>query len=157
MSSNNPKTVLLSGDPVQYEGQVKAESKVTPGHFLIYDDGTVDAGAAKVARIARERDYIGKGIDEEIGAGENVPFYVGRQGDRFYCILAEGQNVDEGDKLQANSGGKLIEWVESDTTKDTVDGTEVVTEVTFPGDFIVVALEDVDASAEDKRIRVEVL
>lgn len=153
MSSNNPKTVLLSGDPVQYEGQVKAESKVTPGHFLIYDDGTVDAGAAKVARIARERDYIGKGIDEEIGAGENVPFYVGRQGDRFYCWLKDGETVSEGDRLQADEDGLLVAHVEGDTTEDGGN----VTSVTFPGDAVVVAREDKAASGDNARIRVEVI
>ena len=134
MSSNEtPKTVLLSGDPVQYEGT--AGEAITPGHVVLYDGGEVEPGAAETLRVARERDFIGEGISSEIPSGDNVPYYVARKGDRFYCVMADAETLSAGDKVEANASGEIIE---ADT-----------------GVTIGVAVEDGDS--DNDRIKVEAL
>ena len=135
-SADTPKTVLLSGHPIQYEDT--AGAAITPGEVLVYDDGDVEPGAADTFRIARERDFVGEGIDDEIPSGENVPYYRGSKGDRFYAFLATGQNVSKGDALEANASGVLI-------AADT-------------GTAIAAAAEDLNnTSGSPARIKVEVI
>lgn len=135
-SAETPKTVLLSGDPIQYEDA--AASAITPGEILVFNGGDVEPGAAEAFRIARERDYIGEGIDDEIPSGENVPYYVGRKGDRFYAFLADGEDVSKGDTLEADTDGILA-------AEDT-------------GTAVAVAAEDLNnTSGDPARIKVEVL
>lgn len=134
-SNENPKTVLLSGDPVQYEAA--AGGDVTPGMIVVYDaDGEVEPGAAETFRIARERDFIGEGIDDEIPEGDNVPFYVARKGDRYFAWTSA--DISTGDKLEADANGVLI--------------------AADAGVTIAVALEDVDGTDNGpNRIRVEAI
>lgn len=135
-SADTPKTVLLSGDPVQYEAP--AGAAITPGHILVYDGEDVEPGASAQFRIARERDFVGEGIDSEIPSGDNTPFYIGRKGDRFYAFLADGESVEVGDKLEALADGTLADFDE--------------------GIAIATALETINNTSGDPvRIKVEVL
>lgn len=135
-SPDDPKTILLAGDPQAYEDEAGAD--ITPGEILVYNAGDLEPGAAETCRIARERGFIGDGIDDDIPDGETCPFFVGRKGDRFYAWLANGENVSKGDTLEANSSGIL-------EAEDT--GTPIVT-----------AAEDLNNDSGDvARIKVEVL
>lgn len=132
-SNENPKTVLLSGDPVQYEAA--AGGAVTPGMVVVYDGGDVVPGAGETLRVARERDFVGEGIDSEVPLGDQVPFYVARKGDRFYCFSAAA--ITAGTVLEANADGNLI-------AQDL-------------GTAVAVALEDADGSVAVTRIKVEAI
>ena len=135
-SNENPKTVLLAGDPVQYEGV--ADAAIVPGTGVVYGAGDeVSPGAAETLRIARERGFIGGSIDEEIPEGDNVPVLALRKGDRAYCLLADGGDVARGAALELNASGQLA----------AVD----------QGTAVAVALEAVAASGGPERIRVEAL
>lgn len=135
-STTDPKTVLLSGDPIQYEEA--AGASITPGEFLVYNSGDVEPGAATEARIAREEGYAGGAIGDDYAIGETVPFYVGGSGDRFYAFLANSQDVSKGDALEANSSGVL--------------------EAQSAGTTIAIAAEDLNNTSGDvARIKVEVV
>lgn len=135
-SNEDPKTVLLSGNPVQYEAETG--DAVTPGIIIEYNsDEEIVPAAAESFRIVRERGSIGESIDTEIPEGDHAPFYVCGSGDRCYAFLADGEDVSYGDELEANSDGVLAE----------LDS----------GVGIAYALEDINnTSGERARIRVEV-
>lgn len=134
-SNENPKTVLLSGDPVQYEDVLSGEASVRPGTFVEYSAEGVEAGAAKTPRMVRERDSIGAGIDEEIEPEDQVVFYVHRRGDHVYALCTG--DISRGDKLEANADGKLV-------PQDA-------------GVAIATALESVDTNSDVARIRAEIV
>lgn len=111
-SNTDPKTILLVGTPTAYEATSAASTAITPGKLLeVTSDGEVQehstaGGNAQVA-FARAEDYAGGGIDTAYAVGDNVAYYVGKSGDRFYAYLANTENVAIGDLLESDGNGDL--------------------------------------------------
>lgn len=102
---------------------------------------TGEAGAKVPLTVAKEQGFIGKGLDDAYGDGDNIKYLCLTQYQEAQVMLAEGENVQAGDIL-------------------TPDGAEFVEFDGEAHDFKAVrALEDVDNSgeAEATRIKVEVL
>jgi len=54
-----------------------------------------------------EKELEGKGIDEELFAGEKVQGMYPRTGDEVQIILADGESVEAGDYLTSNGDGTM--------------------------------------------------
>lgn len=153
-SRDTPKTVLLKGDPIAYEGI--AGGTITPGMLLGWSSGKLVAhavtGPAKhPVMVAREKEYAGGGIDTTYTTNERVAYYVMRPGDMFYGLLENGQNVQVGTKLASNAAGAL-EAAADPTGEVTAD---VAALGTYP---VVEAMEAVNnSSGGNVRIKVRVL
>lgn len=139
-SSTTPKRVLLSGDPPCYEDV--ATGAITPGMLLVRGANGVAAHATTgtlrhPALIAREEEYAGGSISDAYASGDTVPFYHCGPGDHVYMILESGANVAKGALLASNAAGKL--------------------EAASTNYAIAQALEAVNASGGDARIRVAII
>jgi hypothetical protein len=142
-SSTTPKTVLLKGNPIRKEAA--AGGTITPGHlvarantgkFVVQASADIDVAKA----FALEADLIGKGIDDNYAADDQVQVAYCRPGDEIYALLpANAAAVVIGDFLQSNGNGALKKLAS--------------------GVAIAVALEAVDNSggATPARIKVEVI
>ena len=118
-----------------------AAAAITPGQLVELDgNGEVQphssAGQNALAMIAVE-DYLqGKGIDEDYAADDQVQCWVPTKGDEAYMILADGENVADGDFLESDGNGNL--------QKHEADSAGAVE---YPASIVGVALEDKDLSA----------
>jgi len=108
-SDTNPKTILLGGDPLANEGTV-ITAAITPGMMVLAAGNSVArAGAGAVSpSVARENELVGKGIADAYGVDDNILFYTPRKGDRFYALLAAGQDVAAGALLACGAAGALV-------------------------------------------------
>lgn len=110
-SSTTPKTIRLDSQyAICREG--KAGGAIRPGMLLnIRDLAAVvahnEAGQECQVAIAVENDFVGKGIDDNYAAGEQVRFEVLPDGARFYGIIDENQNVVVGSLLSSSGDGTL--------------------------------------------------
>lgn len=115
-----------------------AQEAITPGHML--------AGVTTLTKhatangpgcvFALERDELGTGITTAYASGDTVKAAAFPGGSRVYAFLASGQSVSADDYLGSNGDGTLKAWAS--------------------GPYIARALEAVNASSGDTRIRVEV-
>lgn len=166
-----PSTIFLSGEIDRgFEGI--AVASITPGMLINIRDAqptdgplTVpgrnkDVGPHNVAgaagtMFAREMDLIGSSIDDVYETGDTVLYQTSRAGDRVYALLAAGQDVAAGARLESAGNGYL---------RAVTAGSQASTEpfaAVFPGTAIAVALEDVDnnpgTGGAPVRIKIEVL
>lgn len=150
-SNTDPKSILLAGEPAQQEALV-VTAVVTPGHLLMIDStGKVkphdSAGGVAAAMVAKERDFLGKTITDTCAIGDTCPYYIGKKGDRFYALVATGNNVAIGTFLESAGTGALRITTHS--------AAALANAAAWP---VFQALEAVNnASGVDQRIRVEVL
>lgn len=148
-------TIALKGDYIRKE-RVAAVA-VVPGMLVEIKSAadtvqphSVANGFAQKA-FALENDLIGRGVGDPAGStatdrqeyaiGETVQYGVFQRGAEVNAILASGQNVSEGTVLTSNGAGKLVACGSPGTNDDPV----------------CIALEAVNASSANKRIKVEVL
>lgn len=144
-SRDTPKTVVLGGDPIGREA-VAANGPIKPGMLLALTSAAavrphnVAGGAG--ALFAREMELIGNSIDDDYETGDRVLYCAARKGDRFYALLAAGNDVAIGAELQSDGAGAL----------EAVDGE---------GEPVVRALQAVDndpgSGGAAVRIKVEVI
>jgi hypothetical protein len=118
-----------------------ANAILTPGHLVellstgkIQKHGTAGGSAVERA-FAVEDELQGKTIRDNYAANSRVQYNIFRSGDNVLAILADGENVVVGDKLESAGAGTLRKVV-----ADTSAGTIKVQSV------IAVALEAVDMS-----------
>lgn len=142
-SSSAPKTVLLRGSPQSNEATAKAGGNIIPGHLIeTFTDGTVrphsTGGGNAIKEFAREAEITGHGVDDVYADGSVVYSYSCKPGDRIYAWLKNGQNVAIGTFLESAGNGSLRD-------------------VATAGYIVAKALEAVNASGVDTRIRVEVI
>lgn len=88
---------------------------ITPGHLLaINNTGKVIphnvAAGDQRAMFAVEDDLQGKDINDNYASGDMVSYHIFRRGDRVNAILASGQNIAIGDKLESAGNGKLRKY-----------------------------------------------
>lgn len=141
-----PSTIALKpgdGGGIRKEGT--ASEAITPGHLIEFG-GSNDLqkhssqnGAARRA-FAVENDLVGEDVDDAYDAGDTVQYDVYPQGAEVYAWLAYGQNITTvGAALVSNGDGTLKAAAGSDDHRT-----------------VAYALEAVNASAADARIKVEV-
>jgi len=131
------RVIALMGLPYYNEDGVAGEAGIKPGHLvsgvttLLLNDGDPAART-----FACERDEMGDDIDTAYAVDDAVKVGSFTPGQRVYAWLASGQNVAIGAFLEPGSNGLLIAF--------------------GSGIRIARALEAVDATAGDTRIRAEV-
>lgn len=111
-SSTTPKTVLLSGSPIQYEAVTATGSTIKAGELVettstgeLQEHST--AGGNAQALFAREADYVGGGIDAVFKEGDTCPYYACNTGDRIYAFATSSQNITAGALLESAGNGAL--------------------------------------------------
>ena len=111
---SNRNTIVVHGDGVQFEAL--ANAAITPGQ-LVEEMSTgkirkhATAGAAAQKAFALEDFLQGKTIAQDISANNVCLYRCFRLGDEVYAILADGENVAVGDKLESAGGGELRKQV----------------------------------------------
>jgi hypothetical protein len=134
-------TILLRGDGMYYEG--KALAAISPGHFLrrtgVADQVAVmnSVGAARNKLVALEYDVLGRGIDKNYAAGDQVLFVEPNRGSQVYALLAAA--------AAAIAIGDGLEYAADGTLKILAAGQRVAT-----------ALEAVDNSGGGTPVRIRV-
>lgn len=163
-----PSTILLSGEIDRgFEGLAVAAIRpgmlinirdanptdgplTTPGRAK--DVGPHNAAGQSGSMFAREMDLTGSSIDDLYEIGDTVLYHSARPGDRIYALVAAGQDIAAGARLESAGNGYL---------RAVTAGSGAATPVTFPGAAIAVALEDVDndpgTGGAPARIKIEVL
>ena len=158
MAKNTIKLKKYSDIIEEYE----AEAAITPGMLIeMTDSGTVqahsNAGQTAEKIFALENELEGEGIDDAYAAEDRVQCWVAGRGDQVNAILADGEDIDIGDKLESNGAGYLQEVV-----------AESAGGITYPGSVVAVALEALDLSGSsgtessgalgyNKRLKVRVI
>ena len=149
---STPHTIVLKGNGIRKEAQ--AAAAITPGDLVeLTSDGKVQrkASAATTAQraFAVENEVVGKGIDHDYAAGDNVLYEVLPPGAEVYALVPpSAAAIVIGDRLESAGGGKLRKVVTSASTDDTQRQS-----------IVAIALEAVDnsAGANPARIKVELL
>jgi len=136
MAKNTIKLKKYSDIIEEYE----AEAASTPGMLIeMTSSGTVqahsNAGQTAEKIFALENELEGKGIDDAYAEEDQVQCWVAGRGDQVNAILAGGEDVDIGDKLESNGSGYLQKVV-----------AESAGGITYPGSVVCVALEALDLS-----------
>lgn len=136
-----PKTISLKGEAVLKERI--ANAAITPGDLVeVMSTGKVRrfalAGTAAQRAFALEQDLIGRGIDDDYAAGEQIRYGVFAPGAEVYAWLVTGESCSIGDFLESAGNGKLQ-----------VQSTPV--EMSNVG----IALEAVTGGASPKRVKIE--
>lgn len=139
MATTSKRTIHLLGQPVYNEdgaaGEVITPGMLVKGVTTVTKQSTADARCA--VAVALEREEMGLSIDDTYAVDDTVKVGVYKAGGRFLGWLASGQNVAEGALLAPNAAGLLKAGA----------ATAAVAR----------ALEAIDASSGDTRIRVEAL
>lgn len=110
MSTENPKRIVLIGDPRTEEGQAAATIK--PGMLLAMNSsGNLiphgSAGGYAERLYATEDALQGRTIDDNYSSGEKVFVAVAEPGDVIYALLAEGESTDPSEFLTSAGNGYL--------------------------------------------------
>lgn len=144
MAKSTPDVILLAGNDVTYYERVATAAVITPGDLVEINGVNIRrqaTAAADVARMfARENDIIGKGIDDDYAASDNILYFTAGRGTQVYALVAaSAAAIVEGDRLESSGAGKL--------------------RVLASGTPLAVALEAVDNSAggSPARIKVEII
>lgn len=152
-SSTNPKTILLSGDPLAGEGAV-ITAAITPGMAVIpAGENVARAGANAISpAFARENELVGNGIDDDYAIGQSCMYYTPRRGDWFYALLGASQTITAGASLSTGANGVLVAATPASQSGDTPFA------VAFATNVVARALEAVTTeSGETARIKVEIV
>ena len=105
------KTIIIKGDPVRLERN--AAAAVTPGMLVeLTSSDTVQAhstagGSCAPVLIALEDENQGKGIGDAYSTGNVVLFAAFKTGDVANMLLADGETVVIGTKVESYGDGYL--------------------------------------------------
>ena len=110
------KTILIKAHPEPVLEEYKADAALTPGHLLEINSTNevkkhATSGGKCYALIALENSQQGKSITDDYVLGEQVYCAWLRTGDEFFGILANGENVGQGDYLESNGDGTFKKLV----------------------------------------------
>lgn len=148
------KTITLNGDPIRKE--YTANAAITPGMLIeLMSTGKVRAHASASQPAAKmfalEDDLQGREIDTAYAASNEVQCGCFHSGQEVLVLIANGEDIAIGDKLESNGDGYLKEYTASSAGA-----------VEYPASIVAVALEACDmsgSSAADPtgRCRVEII
>lgn len=121
------KTIVVKGEGIRFEAL--ANAGITPGHLVeIMSTGKMrvhaTAGGNAEKAFAVEDDIQGNNIDHAYSADDLVQYEIFRPGDVVLAMLANGQNVAIGDKLESSGTGTLTKYAadSQDPYEDTIVG-----------------------------------
>lgn len=148
ISRRVPNQIAISPGEVpadRIRDDLAAVETITPGMLVELHNnagtlawGVHDSANEPAARaVALDFKELNHGIDTDYAANDQVKVGYFYPGDRFYGLLASGQNVTQGALLQSDGAGRLKAYS------------------TGPGGFV--AASTVNASSGAARIYVEVL
>lgn len=109
-----PNTVWLGG-PRTVINDMAAKAAITPGHLVerVNTAGVWQwqkhgsAGGNTGRNVATEQSMLNKGVDDAYAAGDLVEVAEGTNGSNFWMLIASGQNIAYGDKLESAGDGTL--------------------------------------------------
>jgi hypothetical protein len=114
VTQKDPNTIWLGGPRTEI-GDLAAEEAITPGHLV---ERHVSAGvirwrkhataAVATARaVATEQSMLNQGVDDAYAAGDLMEVSEGAGGSTFWMLIASGQTIVAGDKLESAGNGTL--------------------------------------------------
>jgi hypothetical protein len=103
-------TIILQGEGDKFEAP--ANAAITPGQLVeLLSTGKIQKQATAKADVERAfaiEDYLqGKSIGDDYATDNIVQYLVLKSGDVVLAILADGEKVANGDKLEAALAGEL--------------------------------------------------
>ena len=114
ITRSNPNTIFLGGDRTQI-GDLAASETITPGHLVDrFNNGGIirwrkqaTTSIACAPAFATEQAMLNKGVDDTYAAGDLVEVSIGHKGAAIWALIASGQNIAAGQKLEAAGDGTL--------------------------------------------------
>lgn len=103
--------------------ELTAGAAITPGHLVEqYATGAVKVHATSGGNVlpmfALEDELQGNDINDNYASGDKVQCWVAGRGEEVYAVLADGQDVVEGDFLESNGDGTLKKHTANAVTSD---------------------------------------
>lgn len=152
MSASSRDNTIRLKDYVGVYLEKNAVSAFYPGRMI--EVTTADkvqphsgASSAAVPMFTLEDELQGNGIDDQYAADDPVMVWIPQRGDEVYAVLADGENVSIGDKLESDGAGGL----QAGTTAPVAEAIEALD---LSGSS---AVESSGVLGYDKRIKVRVL
>jgi hypothetical protein len=110
----DPNTIWLGGNVTQV-GDVVASEAITPGHLVerFNSSGTAKfrkctlVTGATLPAFALNQSMLNKGVDDAYASGDLVEVAIGSKGATFWAIIASGQNIVAGARLESAGNGTL--------------------------------------------------
>lgn len=110
----NPNTIFLGGTRIQI-GDLAASETITPGMLVdrFNSAGVIrwrkhaTAGAAVAPAFATEQSMVNKGVDDTYLLNDLMEVSIGTRGAAFWALIASGQNIVAGNKLESAGDGTL--------------------------------------------------
>jgi hypothetical protein len=116
ITRNNPNTIFLGGDRTQINDLTASEA-LTPGHLIerFNNAGVIrwrkHASAGQTlgvsASVATEMAMMNKSVDDAYAAGDLVEASVLHKGAFAWMLIASGQNIVAGNRLESAGDGTL--------------------------------------------------
>lgn len=143
IETRDPNTIWLGPGSrmLTIVNDIPAGEAILPGTLIVRSGGEYIAhnvANGKGTTFALNQPELNLDCDDAYADGDLVMAGVGVPGDKFWAWLASGENVTDGQRLASDGSGMFVS-----TATDTA--------------AIARALEAVDASAGDARIRIEVM
>lgn len=112
---NQPNTIHLAG-PVQEVGDLACGVAICPGHLVerYNPSGTIirlrphtTGGGATMRLLAVEQSDVNKGVNDGYAIGDLVQAKAFPTGSSAWALIASGQNIVAGNKLESAGDGTL--------------------------------------------------
>lgn len=110
-----PNTIHLGGEAVTIVNDLVAKEVITPGMLIerVNDSGTPKyqkhgtAAQGGARTYALDQSMLNKGVDETYAIGDLVEAVVCPAGTTIWALIASGQNIAAGIKLESAGNGTL--------------------------------------------------
>lgn len=110
----DPNTIFLGGEQTEIN-DIAASEAITPGHLveLFNNAGTIrfrkhsSAGGDTARLVALNQSMLNLGVDDDYAADDLVQVGAGRGGSKYWMLIASGQNIVAGQKLESAGNGTL--------------------------------------------------
>lgn len=110
----DPNTIFLGGERTQINDLAASEA-ITPGHLVerFNNAGVIrfrkhaTAGGDTARLVATDHTMANKGPDDAYALNDLVEVSAGRGGSTFWMLIASGQNIVAGNKLESAGDGTL--------------------------------------------------
>ena len=114
ITRRDPNTIWLGGPRTEI-GDFTAKAAITPGHLVerVNTSGVwqwqkhATAGGNTARAVATEQNMLNLGVDVNYAALDLVEVSEGAGGSSFWMLIASGQNITFGQKLESAGDGTL--------------------------------------------------